>query len=319
MLLMIDRLCRPVCVMGFAIGMMAFPSIVSANRSRQEVLDARDRVRAGMEVVAFYRVANVMEKQWDGRGGLTGTRELDRLDLQIGVVRPENAAEGPPRPAVIFFHGGGFHMGSPSQFFLQAEMFAACGAVAFCPEYRLKDAHEVTIAQQVEDARSAIRWVRRNATALHVDPKQIIAAGGSAGGYLALASAVLPNSPLDSVPNALVLFNPAIDFDQFAEKLGRRRMEESLGGSIEAFSATPNLRAGLPPMILFHGEDDEKIPIRIARRFADRARELNIPCELVVFPGEGHGFFNRDPFIEQGAARAITFLQAQGLALQDPD
>tara|TARA_R110002072_G_scaffold181332_2_gene337580 strand:- start:321 stop:1220 length:900 start_codon:yes stop_codon:yes gene_type:complete len=295
--------------------MVATSVALSANRSKQELLDARAQVLARLEVVPFSRLPDVMEKKWDGRGKMTGTRQLEFLDLRVGILRPEHGAEGPPRPAVVFFHGGGFHSGNPDQFFVQADLYADRGAVAFCAEYRLKNNVEVTIAEQVEDARAAIRWVRQNAGAFNVDPDQIVAVGGSAGGYLALASAILPGGRPGAVPNAVVLYNPAIDFDHFANGMGRQNMELSLGGKIEAYSITPNLRKDGPPVILFHGEHDEKIPLRIARRFADRAQELGLSCELVIMPGEGHGFHNRDPYIDSCVNQSVRFLREHGIAL----
>ncbi|MCF3650602.1 alpha/beta hydrolase [Synoicihabitans lomoniglobus] len=293
--------------------------LTAANRTREQLLEGRARVAADMEIVAFKRIPDVITKRRNERGRLERDRKVDYLDLRLSIVRPppaETEAGGAiARPAVLFFHGGGFQSGSPEQFFLQAKYFAARGAVAFCVEYRLKDRVEVTIAQQVIDARSALRWVRENAAALQIDPRQVIAAGGSAGGYLALASAVLPHSDSIEVPDAVVLYNPAIDFERFVGDRGRGRLEDSIGGTVEQFSSTPNLRAGLPPIIIFQGEEDEKTPLVDARNFTERAHALELRCELVTFQKVGHGFHNRDPYIEDCAQQAVNFLRDEGFAL----
>lgn len=295
------------------------PLELEANRSREELIAARERVAQRMEIVPFKRIPDVITKRRDDRGRLVPDRKVKQVDLRLSILRPAGTHDGPPRPAVLFFHGGGFQSGSPAQFFVQAEMIVERGAVAFCVEYRLKDRVEVTIAQQLADARSALLWVRQNAAALQVDPRQVVMAGGSAGGYLSLASAVLPAPDPILVPDAVVVFNPAIDFDSFAERQGVRRLEESLGGSIDELSCTPNLRPGTPPILIFQGELDETTPLEVAEAFAERARELEVPCELVTFPRVGHGFHNRDPFIERCMTRAVSFLREHGIELTAAD
>ena len=276
---------------------------------------ARASVLERMQIVPYKRIPDVMTKRRNAAGRLVLGRELDHLDLRLSILRPSDVDEGSLRPAILFFHGGGFRSGTPAQFFVQADMFARRGAVAICVEYRLKDEVDVTIAEQVSDARAAIRWVRRNAAALQIDPAQVIASGGSAGGYLALASAILPGADAEARPDAIVALNPAIDFDSFVKNQGVAKLEETLGGAIELLSCTPHLRPGLPPMILFQGETDQTTPLSVAQNFTDRAQALDLTCELVVFPGVGHGFLNRDPYIESTMQRAGQFLSDQGFAL----
>lgn len=285
---------------------------VAETRTATELLAARDRAFERMEVVPFKRLTDVTSKRRNKSGRLVAGDKIDRLDLRLSILRPADAAEGVLRPAILFFHGGGFRAGSPAQFFVQADMFADRGAVAICVEYRLKDKVEVTIAQQVSDARDAIRWVRRNAAVLGVDPTQIIAAGGSAGGYLALASALLPGAAPETRPDAIVALNPAIEFDSFVGSRGIGHLEASLGGAMEIFSGTSQLRPGLPPIILFQGETDEVTPLAVAETFTAQAQSLHLICELVVYPQVGHGFLNRDPYIASTMRRAIRFLGDQG-------
>ena len=89
--------------------------------------------------------------------------------------------------------------------------------VAIVAEYRVKNRHGVPVKDCVSDTKSAIRWVRENASRLGVDSSRIAAGGGSAGGHLAAACATLPkfddeneNKSISSKPNALVLFNPVV-------------------------------------------------------------------------------------------------------------
>ena len=164
-------------------------------------------------------------------GGNTGRKDpvgtpmvyktVDGRPLHLYVSSPPASFTG-PRPAIIFFHGGGWTSGSVVQFNTQSLALAARGMVAIDVEYRLIPKPPVMDSPRicVEDAKSAIRWVREHAAQLQVDPNKIVGSGGSAGGYLAGAAALVPewDDPTDDLsvsakPNALVLFFPAIAAD----------------------------------------------------------------------------------------------------------
>ncbi len=139
-------------------------------------------------------------------------------DLTMQIMYPEAATKGGSLPGMIFFHGGGWSGGSPEQFANQGRYFARRGLLCFLPEYRLAEKHGATPFQSLEDAKSAIRYVKQHAADFGLDSSRVIAAGGSAGGHLAAATALVAgyNSPHDPpgispVPVALVLFNPVID------------------------------------------------------------------------------------------------------------
>ena len=106
----------------------------------------------------------------------------------------------------------------PKQFFEQARFFADHGFVAFSAEYRVKSRNDATPFDCVEDGKSAIRWVRSHAKELGVDPDKIVAAGGSAGGHVAVCTGIIEGHEnknedlsVSSVPDAMVLFNPVLD------------------------------------------------------------------------------------------------------------
>ena len=90
--------------------------------------------------------------------------------------------------------------------------------VAMAAEYRVYSRHKARVVDCVADAKSAIRWVRKNADRLGIDPDRIASGGGSAGGHLAAAVGTLEefdepdeDSSISSCPNAMLLFNPALD------------------------------------------------------------------------------------------------------------
>ena len=110
-------------------------------------------------------------------------------DLEIVVHYPPGWKETDKRPAIVFFFGGGWNSGTIRQFEPQAKHIANRGMVAARADYRVKSRHGVRPNDCVEDAKSAVRWMRQNATKLGVDPDRIVSAGGSAGGHIAACTA----------------------------------------------------------------------------------------------------------------------------------
>lgn len=198
------------------------------------------------------------------------------------------------RPAMIFFFGGGWVGGNPGQFYPQCQHLAGRGMVAISAEYRIKSKHKTTPFECVEDGKSALRWVRANAEKLGVDPQRIGAGGGSAGGHVAAAVATVSklihakdDLSVSSQPNALVLFNPV--YDNGPEGFGYGKF----GDRFKEISPMHNLSAGMPPTIVFLGDEDKLIPVSTAQKFRDRMQKLGNLSELVVYPGLPHGFFNK--------------------------
>lgn len=140
------------------------------------------------------------------------------VSLNLHVFNPEGHQASDSRPAIIFFFGGGWNSGSPSQFHPHCAYLASRGMIAISAEYRVRDFHGTSPQECVLDGKSAVRWVRQNAASLGIDPGKILAGGGSAGGHVAAAAGTLsgyeePGEDLavSSRPDALVLFNAVFD------------------------------------------------------------------------------------------------------------
>jgi len=231
-------------------------------------------------------------------------KKVGEVELPIHIFEPANHKPGDQRPAIVFFFGGGWQSGSPSQFQHQCEYLAARGMVAMSAEYRVLSRHGVKAVSCFRDAKSALRWVRQNAARLGVDPNRIAAGGGSAGGHLAGALGTIqefdePGEDLaiSAVPNALVLFNPGLVLapvegrtENNGDKLAS--LAERLGVDPKRLSPYHHVRAGLPPSIIFHGQADTTVPYFTSALFAEKMKEQGNRCELVGYPGQTHGFFN---------------------------
>ena len=218
-------------------------------------------------------------------------------ELTIHAWQPREAADT-PRPAIVFFHGGGWNAGKPGQFFGQAKHLAQHGMVAFSAQYRLKNTDDTTPVESLKDAISALRWVRAHAEEWGVDPDRIAAGGGSAGGQLAAATATLSQDAADQLdedpdtavsfrPQALVLFNPV--YDNGPDGYGQNRF----GDDWQMISPLHNIHGDMPPTLVMLGDQDDLIPVATAENFRDQMTQAGVRSELIIYPGESHGFFNR--------------------------
>ncbi len=225
---------------------------------------------------------------------------------------PNKAAKS--RPAIVFFHGGAWQIGHPVMLFRQCAYLAGRGMWAASAQYRLvgnqpgvAPNERARVADCIEDAKDAIRYVREHAEELGVDPQRIVAGGGSAGGHLAAATAVAPDEKeppsgksVSCKPNLLVLFNPAL-FHQGAQ------------GTLKLEHFTPKT----PPMIMFYGTKDPMLK-DFARPLQAQAVKMGFSLESYEAEGVGHSFFNDSPWRERTLWQIDRFLAKHGYLQGDP-
>lgn len=250
-------------------------------------------------------------------------KQVGKTELALNIFTPVTDQMLKDRPAIVFFFGGGWSTGSPDQFEEQARYFASRGIVAFTADYRVRTRHQSKVVDSVADARSAIRWVRSHSERLGVDPSRIAAAGGSAGGHLAASAAFIEefddpreDKSISAVPNALVLFNPALVLAPMsgisASELRAVPKVEILGAEASRISPAHHVSKNGPATIIFHGELDKTVPPKTVLVFEKQMKEKKNKCEVVIFPGQDHGFFNRENYRSQTISLADEFLVSLG-------
>ena len=244
---------------------------------------------------------------------------VEDIPLFIYIFRP--ASGGARNPAVIFFHGGGWSGGGPGQFFSHARYFASRGMVAFSVQYRAHaEPDDTTPAQAVERAKAAYRWVLANAAQLGADPARVAVSGSSAGGHLAAAVTLLPDSedPVQ-MPAAMVLFNPVTD----TTRTGYH--PECFAGMhppIETLSVCEPLLIGpqCPPTLICHPIKDDTVPYENSSRFCELLLKAGVRCRLIGVEGVGHGYIYAGTANKQGVEsirlmdgflRNLGFLQGE--------
>lgn len=244
-------------------------------------------------------------------------------ELALHLYLPRDYAEGPPRPGLLFFHGGAWDRGSAAELAPHALHFVARGAVAVLAEYRHRGTHaESRPADSHEDAEAAMRYLLENSGTLHLDPGRIVVVGASAGANLAGALA-LKTPPKKAAgtrirPAAAVLVSAVFDPSQDGP------WSPFFATSEEARSlALPRLATRRsPPLLVVHGTADRLVPFEAAESFVARMVRLRNRCRLAEFEGRDRGFHhhNLDPLsFEALLSEVASFLDETGVLPQSPD
>lgn len=242
-------------------------------------------------------------------------RTVSDTDLKIWIFG-ESDAEA-PKPGIVFFFGGGWVSGSPTQFERQARHLAERGMIAMVADYRVKKRNGTKAVACVEDGKAAVAWIRKNAARLGVDPKRIAAAGGSAGGHVAASTGTLSGFGSDERPNAMVLFNPGLTFAElgkwkpkgFGVTNTAEAAKQRLGvDDPKELSPSHHVGPHTPPTLILHGDKDTTVPLASAQVFEAQMKKAGRPCKVVIYEGEKHAFFNRGKAFTQTLEDMDAFL-----------
>jgi acetyl esterase/lipase len=210
-------------------------------------------------------------------------KKTPQEDLYLYLLRPKGK-EKRKLPAIVYFTGGGWVNGNVEGQIGNPAWFRDHGIIGIEADYRVKSRHNTSPVECVEDAKSAIRYVRAHAKELGIDPDRIIAAGGSAGGHIAACTAIEGGDAagedlsISSVPNALVLHNPVLG-EGFGKEFFSIHPE---------FSPLLQLKKGWPPTILSNGTIDKTTPIEFAEKFTRLMKEAGNTCELIRVKDADH-------------------------------
>ena len=210
-------------------------------------------------------------------------KKTPQEDMYLFVLQPISKSKK-PLPAIVYFTGGGWVNGTVEGQIPNPAWFRDHGIIGISADYRVKSRHGTTPVECVEDAKSAIRYVRTHARELGIDPKRIIAPGGSAGGHIAACTAIFGGDAqgedlsVSSIPNGLVLHNPVL-----GEGFGKAFFDTH-----PEFSPILQLKKGWPPTILSNGTKDKTTPFEVAEKFTKLMKEAGNSCELIPVKDADH-------------------------------
>lgn len=260
----------------------------------------------------------------------------DGRDLHVDIYEP--AGPGNHRTAVLVIHPGGWASGDRKMVQPQCEALARRGFTALAVQYRLVP--EAPWPAQLADVKTAIRWTRRHAGQLGIDPGKLVLQGHSAGAHLALmAAGTCTSGDLDpdsgsqapAGPVAAVLayypparLDPARPMPDMSSGLNAavlaalRAADGSLPAAMllagaataeAAAMASPlNYAADLPPAILFHGTSDSMVAPAGSVALHQKMTAAGIPSELHLMAAVDHAFDFTPSLAEVCTAAAEAFL-----------
>jgi acetyl esterase len=107
-------------------------------------------------------------------------KQVDTLKLGLKIYYPTSYQKGQSLPTIVFYFGGGWNGGSITQFEPHALHYANKGIISVLVDYRVKTKHQTSPFESLKDAKSAIRYLRKNAQSLGINPDKIVGSGGSA-------------------------------------------------------------------------------------------------------------------------------------------
>ena len=216
-------------------------------------------------------------------------------NVLVEWLRPTGTGNG---QALLFFHGGGYTMGSCNTNRAIASRVAIASATpSLIFEYRL--APEYPFPAALEDALAAHRWLSSRG----ISPQKIVFVGGSAGGGLAIATALSLRDNGDPLPAAIVCISPWVDLELTGESITTRAgvdplmNREYLQSHAARYIGDHDPRSplispiyadlhGLPPMLIQVGDYETLLSDSV--RLADQARNANVDVTLDTWEGMWH-------------------------------
>jgi len=227
-------------------------------------------------------------------------REDGGRRARLDVLVPDGPSPPGGRPALLALHGGGWRGGGKGEYGRSLAPLVRRGLVVVAVDYRLSGPDAPSWPGNLDDAREAVRWVRRHARDYGIDAGRVGVIGASAGAHLALllGETADPRDAAGRVDAVIDFFGPA-DLHALASD------PSGAGGSVELFlggppalyperydAASPLRRVapGGPPVLIVHGGDDLLVPPGQSRSLARALARAGVPHRLVVVEGARHGF-----------------------------
>lgn len=232
-----------------------------------------------------------------------GHLAMTPLHLHLIIPRGE---EKERYPLLLYVGGGGFRVSKPESHLPELNYFAKRGMVVASIEYRTTA--NVGFPKQIEDVKTAIRFLRGNARRYQIEPDRIFVMGGSAGAYLAAMAGLTGGSLVlkgtdypdvdDAVSGAVCLYG-LYDLEEIVEK-GKGNptilpIQLFLGDGVkeQAAKASPVNYIGTSgckkiPFLLLHGTDDSMVPYEQSVLFYEKLIESGYDADLILLEGETH-------------------------------
>ncbi|HUQ19698.1 MAG TPA: alpha/beta hydrolase [Gemmatimonadaceae bacterium] len=232
--------------------------------------------------------------------------------LPVRIYTPGSGAA--PFPVVVYYHGGGWVIANKDVYDGGARALSKmAGAVVVSVDYRQGPEHKFPAAH--DDAYAAYEWATKNASSVQGDPKRIALAGESAGGGLAVATAIMARDKGIEMPVGVVSVYPIAGTDTTtasyvenasAKPLSRAGMSwffsNYLNGQADRSNPRVNLVAAdlknLPPTTIINAQID---PLRSeGEMLAEKLRTAGVEVSQKTYVGVTHEFFGMGAVVDKG-------------------
>ncbi len=231
-------------------------------------------------------------------------------------------------PAVMLVHGGGWRSGDKSQQIPMAQEIAASGFVTVTVEYRLSP--EAKYPAAILDIKTAVRWIRANASIYNIDTNRIAVLGCSAGGHLASMLGVtegvkkfeddVDNFNCSSRVQAVINIDGILDFTNPAESGKDQDSKKPSVGMLWlgfSFQQNPEIwkeaspinyeNLYIPPFLFINSSADRFHAGQDV--FIEKLRKNKAYYEIHTFPDTPHSFWFFHPWFKSVNKIAIEFLR----------
>jgi acetyl esterase/lipase len=285
------------------------------NRVLVVFLMAGSALTSVAQVSESQRVAIQIEHDYDVDANIV-YRVANNYEAKLDVYKPEAKT---PTPVVMLIHGGGWVVGTKENYSLGALPYLQMGLAVVNVEYRLAKVSPAPAA--VGDCLCALHWIGRNAKKYNFDLSKIVVTGGSAGGHLALTTAMIPSSAgfdngcadeddepwtgpgISNRPKVTAVVN----WFGITDVLAMLHGPEARAYAISWFDSLANrddlakqlspvnyVRPDVPPILTIHGDADKLVPYAQAVRLHDELSKAGVHNQLYTIAGGGHGDFTLD-------------------------
>ena len=275
------------------------------------------------ELLAEFRVEkNVVYKTVDGKA------------LSLLMILPTNKPKE-KMPVMLFTHGGGWRGGDvynvlKPAFLGTLQRLSEAGVACAAVQYR-RTRGGITAVESVQDCQDAARFLMKSHQQWNLDPERMGVWGGSAGGHLALMTALAKDEYFGGAPElkgadpvfrCVVAYYPMTSFERLDLLVGSNfekpeTLVPMLGGlpeekpeAAKKLSPVEYVSAEMPPILLIHGEKDDVIPVNQSELFLKVARKVDAPVSLMRVRGAGHSLGGKkiSPSIAEVNEKAFEFM-----------
>lgn len=247
---------------------------------------------------AFSQKGTTMEL-WPNGAPNTNGDDKDKAELTVYLPDAKKATGR----AVVCCPGGGYtHLAMDHEGHQWASFFNNQGIALIVLKYRMPHGDRFV---PISDAEEAMKTVRRNAEAWHINPSDVGIMGFSAGGHL--ASTIATHSTGDAAPNFQILFYPVITMDpgythkgsrvNFLGTFGEGKKDQKEMKKLEAdYSNDLQVNRTTSRAFLALSDDDKAVPAANGFNYYQQLYKHDVPASIHIYPTGGHGWGYRESF-----------------------